>query len=494
MSIKGDMEEVNKVQGKFVPRGTNRERKFIMLEFNRKESFLCSVPQEAIQRFEQRIQEQRIHLHGYMFLSGKNILAEKYFAPYTIENNHRMYSITKSFVSMAIGLLERDGQIKLDDKICDYFPEKLGEATHPWCREMTIRDMLSMRTCHSSTTFNRYGKDDWTESFFRVEPDHVPGTVFSYDTSSSHTLAALVEKLTGMDLLTYLRKKAFDEIGFSKAAYILKDPVGVSQGGSGLMCTLEDIARVAYLCCHYGIIDGKELLPETYMKEAAACQVPTDLQPTIDEQCGYGYFFWKTRQEGFVMYGMGGQLAVCFPELDFCYLTMADTIGNPAGLQILYDSFYDVIYPYLKGKTEGEENVTVGKADGGSRYPRGQSEYLFYDNTIRISEMTFDWEKQKVIFTREGQTYSFLYKWNQWQSQTFPTTDYQCQCRGSWKQGHFILECYITDEEQGHLMLDAAWNNKNSELGKRIGIRVVTTSEPFFQNLKGFASGVLQKI
>lgn len=65
-----------------------------------------------------------------------------------------------------------------------------------------------MRTCYESTTFKRYD-GDWVESFFRVTPDHVPGTVFNYDTSASHVLAALVEKLTGMDMLDYLRKRCF---------------------------------------------------------------------------------------------------------------------------------------------------------------------------------------------------------------------------------------------------------------------------------------------
>ena len=92
---------------------------------------------------------------------------------------------------------------------------------------MTIRQMLTMSTCHASTTYKRYSGKDWTESFFRVEPDHPAGTLFSYDTSSSHTLAALVEKLTGMKMLDYLRTKALDKIDFSKEAYLEKETIFV---------------------------------------------------------------------------------------------------------------------------------------------------------------------------------------------------------------------------------------------------------------------------
>ena len=94
-----------------------------------------------------------------------------------------------------------------------------------------------MRTCHDKTTYKAPGVTDWVASFFTVPPTHVPGTNFSYDTSSTHTLGALIEKLSGMDLLSYLRFKFLDEIGFSANAYILKDPNGVSMGGSGLCAT-----------------------------------------------------------------------------------------------------------------------------------------------------------------------------------------------------------------------------------------------------------------
>lgn len=323
----------------------------LMLKEGRPEDY--GIPKAAVEKLENLFEKQEVRIHGYMLLGGKNILAERYWGAYGKGDNHRMYSITKSFVALAAGLLLKNHLIKLDDKICDYFPELLPEeGAHPWCEEMTIRDMLTMRTCHANTTYKGYDGDNWTESFFRVKPDHVPGTVFSYDTSSAHVLGALVEKLTGMKMLDYMRKEMLDELGFSRDAYIIEDPVGVSQGGSGLMCTLRDVAGVAYLCNHYGLLDGKELLPVEFMQDAVANQVPTDMQPKLDEQWGYGYFIWMPREEGFVMFGMGGQLAVCFPKFDFCYLTMADTIGSPAGLQILYDCFYQTIYPYLKERKE----------------------------------------------------------------------------------------------------------------------------------------------
>ena len=86
---------------------------------------------------------------------------ETYYKPYTRDTLHRMFSVTKSFVSLGIGLLEAEGKLSLDDKIVDFFPEKLPKpGVHPYIAMMTIRDMLTMRTCHDKTTYKAPGVTD----------------------------------------------------------------------------------------------------------------------------------------------------------------------------------------------------------------------------------------------------------------------------------------------------------------------------------------------
>ena len=462
------------------------------------------IPLSAVAKMEELYEKLGVRMHGYMLIGGDKILAERYYEPYGKQENHRMYSVTKSFVAVAVGLLVQKGMIKLSDKICDYFPEKLPkEGVHPWCQEMTIEDMLTMRTCHASTTYKAYDSDDWTESFFHVKPTHVPGTVFHYDTSSSHVLAALVEKLTGMKMLDFMRKEILDELGFSKEAYVIPDPVGVSQGGSGMMSTLRDVACVAYLCNHYGVVDGKELLSPDYVRRATSNQVPTDLQPSLDERAGYGYFIWMPREEGFVFYGMGGQLAVCFPKLDFIYMTMADTIGSPAGLQLIYDCFYQTVYPYLQERREenplafvqAEEAAKGTKCmeqSDGTQLPTSGT-YQFAPNKLDWRSVTFDWGKGEMHFEIPEGEFCLSFELDTWKKQLFLNTGFQCECRGYWKQGHFFLEAYMIGEEQGHVRMDFAWKDN------RLGMRFVSTNDPFInspglkKHFQGSASAELSK-
>ena len=153
------------------------------------------------------------------------------------------------------------------------FPRKSCQkpGVHPYIAMMTIRDMLTMRTCHDKTTYKAPGVTDWVASFLPYPRHMFPARNFSYDTSSTHTLGALIENLAVWTrffcVLNFL-----DEIGFSANAYILKTPNGVSMGGSGLCATPYDLLKVIYLIANDGVWQGKQLLPSGYVRAAKSMQ------------------------------------------------------------------------------------------------------------------------------------------------------------------------------------------------------------------------------
>lgn len=312
------------------------------------------ISSESLMNFLKRLENQDIAMHSAILMRHGKIVLETYYKPYDKNTLHRMFSITKSFVSLAIGLLQDEGKLSLNDKIVSFFPEKLpAEGVHPYIAQITIRDMLRMATAHDKTTFKTLKINDWVKTFFTVKPTHVPGTCFSYDTSSTHTLAALVEKLSGKELLDYLRFKFLDELDFSKHAYCMKDPVGVSMGGSGLMATPYDLLKVMYVISQDGKYHGKQLLPKEYLKAATTKQIDNyGKGPTFEEMQGYGYQFWCTRNNGIVCYGMGGQLALYLPDEDIILITTAYTNERQGGVQLIYDAFWEEVYQKLSESTK----------------------------------------------------------------------------------------------------------------------------------------------
>ena len=298
------------------------------------------------------IDTRGISMHSFLFCKDNCLVAEGYYAPVKKNDLHRMFSVTKSLVSIAIGFLQEEGRLSLDDSIVKFFPEYVPNTSeaHPWLLATTMRDMLSMRSCHASTTYDKFSsKTDWVKSFFTVAPTHKPGTVFHYDTSSSHTLCALVEKLTGMKMLDYLRNKVLNEIGFSKEAYCLTDGFGVSMGGSGLMATSRDLMLFALLILNNGKLNGKQYISADYIKESTSFQTATCVTgPVPSESQGYGLQFWIGEHNSIVCYGMGGQLAILLPEYNTAIVTTADTQGYQGGNQVIYDAIFRHILPELE--------------------------------------------------------------------------------------------------------------------------------------------------
>ena len=334
------------------------------------------LTEQNMQEFVKEVEKRKIPLHSVLIAQHGNLLFEKYYAPYCRNKLQRMFSVTKSFTSLAIGLLEQEGKISLQDPICGYFPEYLPGRVHPWLAEMTIENMLKMQTCYNMTTYNKTSTtENWVRSFFQTEPTHRPGTLFMYDTSSSHVLCALVEKLTGEKMLDYLKEKLLRQNGFSEESYIIEDPFGTSMGGSGLMATPEDLLRT-----------GCMLLKQEKGSYAARATEPRTATQLDGDDRWYGYQFWIPMEGTFAMLGLGGQIMLAVPEMDLVVVTTADTQGMGGAEQMILAAVREVLLKDCFPENDVEKTtlpvlrtVFEGKpcADFGKKYPLLRNKYGF---------------------------------------------------------------------------------------------------------------------
>lgn len=82
----------------------------------------AGVPSCAIESYIRTLEKRGVITHSLLLMKGESIFAEYYWKPFHKDFCHRMYSQTKSFVGIAIGLLEEDGLLTLDDPIAKFFP------------------------------------------------------------------------------------------------------------------------------------------------------------------------------------------------------------------------------------------------------------------------------------------------------------------------------------------------------------------------------------
>ena len=467
------------------------------------------IPSRAVLNFLKRVDSERICMHGFLLARHNRIAAEGYWATWTAERKHRMYSVSKSFVALAVGLMIDEGMLALDDRVADYFPDKVPEDLHPWLSASTVRDLLTMSTPHSRTSYTR-DDPDWVRTFFNRPPSHPPGTIFAYDTAATVVLTALVERLSGMPFLDYMRPRFLDRIGFSADAWCIRTPEGVSWGGSGVICTLRDLARVALACLNGGLWGNERVLPEAYVRAATAKQIDN----TIRGNCGYGYQIWREEENGFSFRGMGSQYAICFPDQAFLFACIADTQGAPAGSGIP-TVMREELLPHLSGATLPEEpNARAeladktarlevlpvpGRRDAAAASGVNGAWYVLEDNPMGITRilLSFEGDQGAWEFTNGqgdnvlrfgiGRMVSGKFPQRSYfaeQIGVVPGTEYECQASAAWIDEQTLnMEVLITDIYLGRLMISFAFK------GDEIGVLMTKQAEWFLDEYNGFAGG-----
>src|SRR5689334_21552081 len=88
---------------------------------------LQGVSSSAIIRLLEAIEAQGLELHSIMVLRHGHVIAEGWWAPYSAETPHMLFSLTKSFTGTAIGIAIEGGLLSLDDAVLPYFPDYASE-------------------------------------------------------------------------------------------------------------------------------------------------------------------------------------------------------------------------------------------------------------------------------------------------------------------------------------------------------------------------------
>jgi CubicO group peptidase (beta-lactamase class C family) len=476
------------------------------------------IPSEAVARFIRKLEDKRLAMHGVMLLRHGQVATEAYWRPFDRERKHRMYSTSKSFVSVAIGILQGEGRLSIHDRVTKFFPELLPAELHPYIATTTIRDLLVLATphFHGRCTYSP-SAPDWAATFFNTPPTHLPGRIFSYDTTATFMLCAIVRKVAGVEFTAYLRDRLFVPAGMSEDIWCIESPCGHEWGGSGVLCTMRDLAKFALTCLQGGRINGQQLIPEDYIRAATASQIDNTLTATdAEHRYGYGYQFWRTRHNGFACRGMGSQLAVCLPDQDFILITIGDTQAIPAGAALIYEALWTEIFPHLQANrrlpensvqesalrklagslslltVEGErQSETAGRIDGKS--------YRMTENAMGLKRLSFTFGREQGTLRYENRTgeHALTFGFGHQHRQAFPETHYygsrigtprgtgyECHSSAAWvAPASLLVYCYATDDYLGTLKMQFAFD------GDSVTVLMDKAAEWFFGDYVGFASG-----
>ncbi len=441
---------------------------------------------EMIESFNRR----GFRMHSVLMMKGEKLFCEAYWAPFHKDMIHRMYSVTKSFTSVAIGLCVEDGLVDLNAPIASYFPEKIPKNLPEDLQKQTVREMLTMTTVGKAQSWFANKIEDRTLWYFNNErPLRPSDTIWEYDSSGSQVLCSLVEKVTGKEMFDYMYERIFSKLGTFKTAKMLHTPNGDTWGDSAMICTPRDLASFGLFVMRGGLWEGEQVMSEDYLRTASSKVVDNqrNTHPSVFDH-GYGYQIWRMEGgEGFAFNGLGNQFCICIPRLDLTFVCTADNQGFPFSEDYIGAQFLDRIVANMADQPLPQNDMAVeklqncvdnlslyalsGNEDSPWREKIDGAEYLCEENPLGWKKFSFHFvnaSEGELRYTKEKGEMVLPFYVNQNRFGIFPEDGYSKERGGVEEPGHHYRDavsfawtqdnrlqilCQIIDEYFGNLSL-----------------------------------------
>lgn len=207
-------------------------------------------------------------------------------APYADSDApHLVFSISKSLTALIAGILQGQGLLDLEAPVTDYVPEARGSAYG----DASVRHVMDMRVSldfeevYGDTTgsFARYRRAtlwnpaeagataesllDFLVSIPKGEGAH--GGPFRYRSPNSDLLGVVVERAAGSRFADIFAELLWRPLGAAGEAYVTVDREGAARTAGGISVTAHDLARVGELMRAGGAIEGRQVLPEAFVRD-----------------------------------------------------------------------------------------------------------------------------------------------------------------------------------------------------------------------------------
>ena len=286
-----------------------------------------------IKLFAEKMEKHNLKIEGIIvFQRGRECARHRW----TPEQPRTVYSVSKSFVSIAVGMAIDEGKLRLSDRVTHVFQRQKPDSR--W-DSLTLEHLLTMTMGHAE-----FSRPKTVKEALSYELDADPGTCFFYDNTCTFLASCMVTKATGLNVRDYLLDRLFRPLGIDDPQWPESDD-GYTIGSTGLMLTTSQMSVFGRFLLQRGNWEGRQLASAAWIDGATRTHVPTyPAHSKPDNDQGYGYQFWTCRYGAYRCDGKNGQFIIVFPALDAVVSINAEEENQ----QHILWNVWDYILPQLK--------------------------------------------------------------------------------------------------------------------------------------------------
>ncbi|MBQ2085830.1 MAG: beta-lactamase family protein [Oscillospiraceae bacterium] len=291
--------------------------------------------------------------------NGEVVAGHQFIEP---QGRVQLFSASKSWTAIAVGIAIGEGLFGIKDRMVDLLDGDIPFQLPDGFDRLTVWHLLTMSTGHSECPVfkmqarererllssgaapqapgsGRNFSDKWFEAFMTEPLSFDPDSGhWAYNNGATYVLARIVEKATGMNMRDYLMPRIFDPLEIADPVWDC-DPQGHALGAIGLHLTTEELSRGGQLLLNMGRWNGKQLVPEEYVRQMTSKQVENANENTDENAgAGYGYQTWMCARPGaYRMDGMFSQLSIGVPDCDAVIaLTSHEEKNGPEIIRLVF--------------------------------------------------------------------------------------------------------------------------------------------------------------
>ncbi len=269
---------------------------------------------------EKKTQAALVIRHG-------KIVAEWYWDGKDKESRFQAFSVTKSIASTAIGLLIKDGKVKLEQSASDFIPEWKNDER----KEITVRHLITMTSGLTNNDGTIFGQKDQLGKSIALPKLKQAGTLWNYNNGACNTLSQVITAASGKEMNDFLTERLYKPLGITN--FEMDKSEGKTLAYMGMHTSARELAKIGYLFLRDGKWKKKRLLPKGWVAEA------TNTSQELNKE--YGYLWWvRTKnadpnlpKDSYNAAGFGGQFISVFPSQDLIVIRLTSLLeGNASNV------------------------------------------------------------------------------------------------------------------------------------------------------------------
>ncbi len=306
------------------------------------------------------LQDPELYVDSMTIIRNGTLVADFYNNPlYPRDELHVVHSVTKSIVSVLVGIAIEKGYIDgVDVRLVDLFPDRRIQNLDERKQRLAIRDLLSMQTGLHSRDSYLYAHDglfalqhspDWVEFALDLPMAAEPGERFDYSNISTFLLGVILQRTTGEDPLDFAREHLFGPLGIDDVRWEWNSE-GQPIAWARMWLKPNDLAKIGLLFLRRGEWEGEQLVPASWVRESvtpwayppnAVDVLNADMSRNRDASRrgwisarffrpfsdGYGYQWWLDRDGTYAAMGTSGQFLIVAPEQGLVFVAMSKSQG-----------------------------------------------------------------------------------------------------------------------------------------------------------------------